>query len=93
MRTSLWDNGSDLHCEGTVLFSLFFCSFLFTLHRSRLFFRAAAKHIKLVAVDEPSASLDPKMEYELFESLRAISTTQGKTMVNITHLMKINTVC
>ncbi|KAF8513614.1 P-loop containing nucleoside triphosphate hydrolase protein [Gautieria morchelliformis] len=52
---------------------------------SRLFYRAAAKHIKLVAVDEPSASLDPKMEYELFESLRAVSTEQGKTMVFVTH--------
>ncbi|KAF8513619.1 P-loop containing nucleoside triphosphate hydrolase protein [Gautieria morchelliformis] len=52
---------------------------------SRLFYRAAAKHIKLVAVDEPSASLDPKMEYELFESLRAVSTEQGKTMIFVTH--------
>ena len=46
-----------------------------------MFYRAAAQHIKFVAVDEPSASLDPKMEYELFESLRALSTAQGKTMV------------
>ncbi|KAF8575570.1 P-loop containing nucleoside triphosphate hydrolase protein [Ramaria rubella] len=52
---------------------------------SRLFFRAAAKYIKLVAVDEPSASLDPKMEYELFERLRSLSTAQGKTMVFVTH--------
>ena len=63
---------------------------LFALHRSRLFFRAAGKHIKLVAVDEPSASLDPKMEYELFERLRAISTAQGKTMVHVTCLIHVN---
>jgi wobble nucleotide-excising tRNase len=54
---------------------------LFLSYSARLFYRAAAQHIKLVAVDEPSASLDPKMEYELFESLRALSTAQGKTMV------------
>ena len=37
----------------------------------------------MVAVDEPSASLDPQMEYELFERLRELSTAQGKTMVGI----------
>ncbi|KAF8526992.1 P-loop containing nucleoside triphosphate hydrolase protein [Hysterangium stoloniferum] len=52
---------------------------------SRLFLRASGENIKLIAVDEPSASLDPKMEYELFERLRSLSTEQGKTMVYVTH--------
>ncbi|KAF8516471.1 P-loop containing nucleoside triphosphate hydrolase protein [Hysterangium stoloniferum] len=52
---------------------------------SRLFYRSFHEPIRLVAVDEPSASLDPKMEYELFERLRSLSTAQGKTMVYVTH--------
>ncbi|KIJ42768.1 hypothetical protein M422DRAFT_229166 [Sphaerobolus stellatus SS14] len=52
---------------------------------SRLFFRAQSDLVKLVAADEPSASLDPQMEYELFERLRNLSTTQGKTMIYVTH--------
>ncbi|KIJ54559.1 hypothetical protein M422DRAFT_220860 [Sphaerobolus stellatus SS14] len=49
---------------------------------SRLFFRAQSDLVKLVAADEPSASLDPMMEFELFERLRSLSTVQGKTMVS-----------
>ncbi|KIJ37579.1 hypothetical protein M422DRAFT_211323 [Sphaerobolus stellatus SS14] len=52
---------------------------------SRLFFRAQSDLVKLVAADEPSASLDPMMEYELFERLRNLSTMQGKTMIYVTH--------
>ncbi|KIJ54447.1 hypothetical protein M422DRAFT_240517 [Sphaerobolus stellatus SS14] len=37
---------------------------------ARLFYRVKSKRVLLVAVDEPSASLDLKMEYSLFERLR-----------------------
>ncbi|KIJ27976.1 hypothetical protein M422DRAFT_37506 [Sphaerobolus stellatus SS14] len=52
---------------------------------SRLFFRTASRRIRLVCVDEPSASLDPKMEYSLFERLRSLSTSEGKTLIYVTH--------
>ncbi|KIJ53230.1 hypothetical protein M422DRAFT_222622 [Sphaerobolus stellatus SS14] len=52
---------------------------------ARLFYRAKSKRVRLVAVDEPSASLDPKMEYSLFERLRALSSIQGKTLIYVTH--------
>ncbi|KIJ37589.1 hypothetical protein M422DRAFT_33682 [Sphaerobolus stellatus SS14] len=52
---------------------------------SRLFFRTASDRVRLVAADEPSASLDPQMEYELFERLRNLSTSHGKTLIYVTH--------
>ncbi|KIJ27971.1 hypothetical protein M422DRAFT_190330, partial [Sphaerobolus stellatus SS14] len=52
---------------------------------SRLFYRTASERIRLVCVDEPSASLDPKMEYSLFERLSSLSISQGKTLIYVTH--------
>ncbi|KIJ27975.1 hypothetical protein M422DRAFT_37505 [Sphaerobolus stellatus SS14] len=52
---------------------------------SRLFYRTASNRIRLVCVDEPSASLDPKIEYSLFERLRSLSISQGKTLIYVTH--------
>ncbi|KIJ46682.1 hypothetical protein M422DRAFT_249843 [Sphaerobolus stellatus SS14] len=52
---------------------------------ARLFYRAKSKRVRLVAVDEPSASLDPKMEYSLFERLRSLSSIHGKTLIYVTH--------
>jgi hypothetical protein len=50
---------------------------------SSLIFRASGKDFRLIAVHEPSASLDPKMEYELFKRLRELSTEKGKIMLGI----------
>ncbi|GJJ10008.1 hypothetical protein Clacol_004234 [Clathrus columnatus] len=43
---------------------------------SRLFYRAAMKHVKLIAADEPSASLDPQIEYQIFSRLYELSAKQ-----------------
>lgn len=46
--------------------------------------------MRLVAADEPSASLDPQMEYELFSRLRQLSTCHGKTLVCLSgHLYSV----
>src|SRR5882724_2455626 len=73
-------SGNDWHCEYTRP-RVSHVIYPYPSPRSRLFFRAAGENIKMVAVDEPSASLDPEMEYELFERLRELSTSKGKTMV------------
>ncbi|KAJ7061494.1 P-loop containing nucleoside triphosphate hydrolase protein [Mycena amicta] len=51
--------------------------------RSRTFMRMASGTIKLVVADEPSASLDPEAEKDLFNSL--IRERCGKTMIFVTH--------
>ncbi|KAJ6567102.1 P-loop containing nucleoside triphosphate hydrolase protein [Mycena capillaripes] len=50
---------------------------------SRTFMRLTSKRIKLVVADEPSSSLDPQGEAELFKNL--IDERQGKTMIFVTH--------
>lgn len=50
--------------------------------RARLFYRSSMKHIKLVAADEPSASLDPQIEYQIFGRLYGLSAELGKTLVS-----------
>ncbi|KAG8888842.1 hypothetical protein FRB98_006628 [Tulasnella sp. 332] len=50
---------------------------------SRVFMRSMTCDTRLLAYDEPSAALDPKAEFALFERLRAL---QGdRTMIFITH--------
>lgn len=44
------------------------------------------KHIKLVAADEPSASLDPQIEYQIFARLYELSAELGKTLVRHPYL-------
>lgn len=39
--------------------------------------------VKLVCVDEPSSSLDPEGEWQLFKNLRLVR--DGKTMIFVTH--------
>jgi len=50
---------------------------------ARTFMRIDSGDVKLVVVDEPSASMDPAGEYELFKELR--EAREGKTMIFITH--------
>ncbi|KAG8965439.1 hypothetical protein FRC03_000507 [Tulasnella sp. 419] len=50
---------------------------------SRVFMRSFKPNVKLLVYDEPSAALDPKMEFELFNQLRALRG--NKTMIFITH--------
>ncbi|KAJ7659594.1 P-loop containing nucleoside triphosphate hydrolase protein [Mycena polygramma] len=50
---------------------------------SRTFMRLRTGQIKLLNVDEPSSSLDPRGEFELFERLRQVG--EGKTMIFVTH--------
>ncbi|KAG8903124.1 hypothetical protein FRB99_003726 [Tulasnella sp. 403] len=50
---------------------------------SRTFLRSTTCDIKLMVYDEPSAALDPKAEFELFEKLR--NQRAGRTLVFITH--------
>jgi ATP-binding cassette subfamily B protein len=45
--------------------------------------RAFVRDAPLVILDEPSASLDPRAEYDLFERIRALFT--GRTVVVISH--------
>ncbi|CAE6431870.1 unnamed protein product [Rhizoctonia solani] len=49
---------------------------------SKSFMKNSGK-VKLLCYDEPSASLDPKAEYEMFERLRQLRG--GKTMIFVTH--------
>ncbi|KAG8756280.1 hypothetical protein FRC14_003205 [Serendipita sp. 396] len=51
---------------------------------ARLFMRAQREQVRLVCTDEPSAALDPRAEYDIFQNLR---TSQGRkrTRVFITH--------
>ncbi|CAE6410279.1 unnamed protein product [Rhizoctonia solani] len=46
-------------------------------------FMKNSEKIRLLCYDEPSASLDPKAEYEMFERLRQLRG--GKTMIFVTH--------
>ncbi|KAG9016798.1 hypothetical protein FRB90_002131 [Tulasnella sp. 427] len=50
---------------------------------SRTFMRSMRDCVKLLAYDEPSAALDPKAEFALFERLRGLKG--NKTMLFITH--------
>ncbi|KAG8930108.1 hypothetical protein FRC01_003253 [Tulasnella sp. 417] len=50
---------------------------------SRTFMRSMGDRVKLLAYDEPSAALDPKAEFALFERLRGLKG--DKTMLFITH--------
>ncbi|KAG9033038.1 hypothetical protein FRB95_000623 [Tulasnella sp. JGI-2019a] len=50
---------------------------------SRTFMRSTTCDTRLLAYDEPSAALDPKAEYALFERLRALRG--NRTMIFITH--------
>ncbi|KAG9016796.1 hypothetical protein FRB90_002129 [Tulasnella sp. 427] len=50
---------------------------------SRTFMRSMRDCVKLLAYDEPSAALDPKAEFALFERLRGLKG--DKTMLFITH--------
>ncbi|KAJ6455944.1 P-loop containing nucleoside triphosphate hydrolase protein [Mycena vitilis] len=50
---------------------------------SRTFMRFTSGAVKLVCVDEPSSSLDPEAERQLFENLRHVR--EGKTMIFVTH--------
>ncbi|KAG8892576.1 hypothetical protein FRC00_011857 [Tulasnella sp. 408] len=50
---------------------------------SRTFMRSMRDSVKLLAYDEPSAALDPKAEFALFERLRSLKG--DKTMLFITH--------
>ncbi|KAJ7684327.1 P-loop containing nucleoside triphosphate hydrolase protein [Mycena polygramma] len=50
---------------------------------SRTFMRLTSGNIKLVLADEPSSSLDPIGEQELFENI--INERKGKTMIIVTH--------
>lgn len=50
---------------------------------ARMFMRLMSDKIRLVVVDEPSSALDPRGEFELFETLRA--NQHGRTMVFVTH--------
>ncbi|KAG8947100.1 hypothetical protein FRC00_009267 [Tulasnella sp. 408] len=50
---------------------------------SRTFMRSMGNGVKLLAYDEPSAALDPKAEFALFERLRSLKG--DKTMLFITH--------
>jgi ABC-type multidrug transport system fused ATPase/permease subunit len=53
---------------------------------ARAFMRAGSAD--LIVFDEPSASLDPRAEAELFESIHALSHTgTGATTLFITHRM------
>ncbi|KAG8763603.1 hypothetical protein FRC11_000862 [Ceratobasidium sp. 423] len=49
---------------------------------SKSFMKNTGK-VRLLCYDEPSASLDPKAEYEMFERLRELRG--GKTMIFVTH--------
>ncbi|KAJ1307532.1 hypothetical protein OPQ81_001629 [Rhizoctonia solani] len=49
---------------------------------SKSFMKNSGK-VRLLCYDEPSASLDPKAEYEMFERLRELRG--GKTMIFVTH--------
>ncbi|CAE6416217.1 unnamed protein product [Rhizoctonia solani] len=49
---------------------------------SKTFMKNSEK-VRLLCYDEPSASLDPKAEYEMFERLRQLRG--GKTMIFVTH--------
>ncbi|GJJ10012.1 hypothetical protein Clacol_004238 [Clathrus columnatus] len=53
---------------------------------SRLFYRAAMKHVKLVAADEPSASLDPQIEYQIFSRLYELRENLGEISKNSSKL-------
>ncbi|KAH7341765.1 P-loop containing nucleoside triphosphate hydrolase protein [Rhizoctonia solani] len=46
-------------------------------------FMKNSEKVRLLCYDEPSASLDPKAEYEMFERLRKLRG--GKTMIFVTH--------
>ncbi|KAJ7611789.1 P-loop containing nucleoside triphosphate hydrolase protein [Roridomyces roridus] len=50
---------------------------------SRTFMRFTSNTVKLVCVDEPSSSLDPQAEWQLFNNLRQVR--EGKTMIFVTH--------
>ncbi|KAG8882512.1 hypothetical protein FRB97_008138 [Tulasnella sp. 331] len=50
---------------------------------SRVFMRSTTCDTRLLAYDEPSAALDPKAEFALFERLRNLRG--GRTMIFITH--------
>ncbi|KAJ6630319.1 P-loop containing nucleoside triphosphate hydrolase protein [Mycena sp. CBHHK59/15] len=50
---------------------------------ARTFMRFTSGAVRLVCVDEPSSSLDPEGEWELFKNLRLVR--EGKTMVFVTH--------
>ncbi|KAJ6606097.1 P-loop containing nucleoside triphosphate hydrolase protein [Mycena vulgaris] len=50
---------------------------------SRTFMRFSSGTVKLVCVDEPSSSLDPEGEWQLFKNLRQVRS--GKTMIFVTH--------
>ncbi|KAJ6455965.1 P-loop containing nucleoside triphosphate hydrolase protein [Mycena vitilis] len=50
---------------------------------SRTFMRFTSGAVKLVCVDEPSSSLDPEAEWQLFQNLRQVR--EGKTMIFVTH--------
>ncbi|KAJ7932759.1 P-loop containing nucleoside triphosphate hydrolase protein [Mycena leptocephala] len=50
---------------------------------SRTFMRFTSGAVKLVCVDEPSSSLDPEAEWQLFQNLRQVR--DGKTMIFVTH--------
>ncbi|KAJ6567089.1 P-loop containing nucleoside triphosphate hydrolase protein [Mycena capillaripes] len=50
---------------------------------SRTFMRFTSGAVKLVCVDEPSSSLDPEAEWQLFQNLRKVR--DGKTMIFVTH--------
>ncbi|PVF98440.1 P-loop containing nucleoside triphosphate hydrolase protein [Serendipita vermifera] len=51
---------------------------------ARLFMRADREQVRLICADEPSAALDPRAEYDVFQSLR---TLRGRrtTRIFITH--------
>ncbi|KAJ7500376.1 P-loop containing nucleoside triphosphate hydrolase protein, partial [Mycena galericulata] len=50
---------------------------------SRAFMRLTSGRIKLLIADEPSSSLDPQGEFELFQNL--MKERHGKTMIFVTH--------
>lgn len=51
---------------------------------ARLFMRAERDQVRLVCSDEPSAALDPKAEYDVFQSLRELRGRKT-TRIFITH--------
>jgi len=51
---------------------------------ARLFMRAERECVRLVCTDEPSAALDPKAEFEIFQRLRGLHGRKT-TKIFITH--------
>jgi len=53
--------------------------------------RAIYKNSQIIVLDEPTASLDPYAEYEIFSKLNAIS--EGKTVIFISHRLSSCKIC